>query len=89
MLGWSRQAWECVDPGGLLQEVPSEDCVGAKRYRRETPGINARGLFFSSRFALVALARRRLGSSAALGGGSGSGDRGCQPRSGDTTQNQY
>ena len=77
MLGWSREARERVDPGGLLQEVPREDCVGTEGDRRKAADIDPRG-YFSSRFALVASARKL---SRSLGK--------CQPRSGDTTQNQY
>jgi hypothetical protein len=76
MLGWSREAWERVDPGSLLEELSREQRISPKRYRREAADIDPRRNF-SSRFALVASARKRtrwLGK--------------CQPRSGDTTQNQ-
>jgi hypothetical protein len=39
MLGWSREARERVDPGGLLQQVPRQHRVGTERDRRETAGI--------------------------------------------------
>jgi hypothetical protein len=39
MLGWSREARERVDPGGLLQQVSSEGCVGTERDRCEPADI--------------------------------------------------
>jgi len=54
MLGWAREARECVAQRGLLQQVAGEDCVLAVRYGCETGYVYPRKLI-SSRFALVAL----------------------------------